>query len=617
MPTYIYVPTNIKLHAAWCNFAICAVTVLLPIMLVGLVFSILLLPVFGNIYWSDCESVSDHWGISEGDFYNLCIIDHDFSDVQYSWNLFNATVSDVNFKDSIFVNAPLKPNNFTWATWTNVKFDQCYFGSIDPWEPDLVFDQTSFNNVQFSNTVFDHSVRLLFKEFAMWNVTFTNCTFRGDVMFSLGQMDTVSIIESNIRHTDYSTITNFNESFTFQKMSISGLTILDSTFVAPLRFESVDAKKISVNETHINRFACRSENEDEDEALLSSFSDTVFQTVQFDDKVVCDSTTWDSMFMLNISFLHDADFSRSSYTNIYWDEVESKSLTEECRTFNFSMSTIVGRVFANTSISCVADFKATTFEYVYVKSFRADRAIFTGAVFQNQEYIDGSCCSLACPSLGCYCNVSMPSGNCPSAAREYNLTAPLEKGACFPGDSFVTLANGESIMMRDLEVGMTVMTKEGKGSPVFMFGHKDEHSWSPVIEILTSSGSKIRLSPGHYLYVNGDLKTAENVIVGDTVVSGSGTPLVVTSVTSSFAQGMFAPTTLNGAMIVDDIMVSCYTDAVHPSIAHWMLSPIRFLYRAKLLRGFSWLERRSWSPLVRALRVPTGPDLIRSCYTHS
>lgn len=565
-----------------------------------------------DIFWPGCETPSDHWGIPEGNLYNLCIIKHEFSDARHSWNLFNATLSDVVFKDSIFVNSPSGPNNFTETSWNNVNFDGCYFGSIDGWQNRIVFERTTLNNVKFSNSIFDHSVRIEFREYAAMNLTFENCTFRGDTLFTLGQMNQVSIIDSRARHTDFSTVTSSNNSFTFRKVSASGVSIVDSTFILPLRFEAAEVTKMSINDTSVNQFACRSEptGAKDEELLLSSFTDSVFQTVRFVDGVSCDSTTWKTMYMLNATFEDEADFSRSKFENVYWDEIESLVSYGERHTFNVSMSTIETRVIANVSLAGTADFRDTVFEYVYVRSFNAETALFEGATFNNQEYIDGSCCSLACQTLGCFCNVTLPSGNCPAAGRSVNLTAPEHSGACFPEDSTVVASDGNTVSMKDLKTGTNILSSGGTYSPVFMFGHRDTRTWMKVVEIRTSHSNTVRLSPGHYLYVNGGLKPAERVTEGDRLTTDNGKSVTVTKVEMSIGRGMYAPTTLSGSLVVDGILASCYTDVIHPNVAHWLLSPFRWIYRAGMLPHFSLLEERSWSWMARKFGIPRGPNTV-------
>lgn len=563
-----------------------------------------------DIFWPGCESPSDHWGIPEGNLYGLCIIDQEFVNARHSWNLFNATLSDVKFQDSIFVNSPTGPNNFTETSWNNVKFEDCYFGSIDGWQDSIVFERTALNNVEFSNSIFDHSVRLIFREFSMMNVSFVNCTFRGDTLFTLGQMNQVSILDSRVRHTDYSTITTGNDSFTFRKVSASELTIKDCNFISPLRFEAAEVNKMSINDTNTNRFACRSEptGKKDEELLLSSFTDSIIQTVHFSEAVSCDSTTWKNMYMLNGTFEDEADFSRSKFENIYWDEIESVKSLGDCHTFNFSMSTIKERVFANITVACTADFRNSEFEYVYVKSFQAEKPLFEGATFNNQEYIDGSCCSLACQTLGCFCNVTLPSGNCPAAGRSVNLTAPLDEGACFPEDSTVTTSDGSFVAMKDLKIGTRILSAAGTYSEVYLFGHRDTQSWMRVVELRTSDSKTVRMSAGHYIYVNGAVQTAGTVVAGDRLHTGTGETIIVTKVVESIKRGMYAPTTLSGSLVVDGVLVSSYTDAIPPIVAHWLLSPIRLAYRAGLLSRFPWLEHGSWSWVARKIGIPRGPQ---------
>lgn len=143
---------------------------------------------------------------------------------------------------------------------------------------------------------------------------------------------------------------------------------------------------------------------------------------------------------------------------------------------------------------------------------------------------------------------------------------------CFPGNGQVELLSGLVIPMSALKVGDVVRVSKTDFSPVFIFTHKDAAIVTEFVKISTGDTS-IRLSAGHYLYVNGKLQTARNVEAGDSVSTG-----VVISVSTELATGLYNPHTLNGDIYVDGIKTSTYTEALNPTAAHTILTFVRWLY---------------------------------------
>jgi Hint module len=141
------------------------------------------------------------------------------------------------------------------------------------------------------------------------------------------------------------------------------------------------------------------------------------------------------------------------------------------------------------------------------------------------------------------------------------------------------------IRIDELKVGDRVRTGPGEYSEVFMFTHKLMNSRSKFTRIAVASGISLALSPGHYLHVNGYLNTAGSTKVGDFVTLACGTQSKVLHTEEVSMTGLFNPQTLDGNIVVDGVFVSTYTQAVHPAVAHALLSPIRFLYK------------HGWSPL--------------------
>ena len=125
-----------------------------------------------------------------------------------------------------------------------------------------------------------------------------------------------------------------------------------------------------------------------------------------------------------------------------------------------------------------------------------------------------------------------------------------------------------------------------------MFSHQLADAEASFVEITTESnplttgsnrlttGSKsIRLTPGHYLYVNGIATQAADVKVGDHLETADGRPVLVTGITHVRDIGLYNPHTLHGDVIVNGFRTTTYTDAIHPNLAHALLAPLRALYQ--------------------------------------
>lgn len=155
-----------------------------------------------------------------------------------------------------------------------------------------------------------------------------------------------------------------------------------------------------------------------------------------------------------------------------------------------------------------------------------------------------------------------------------------DEGAdCFPGNSLVQLENGETKRMDKIEIGDRVLTGKNGYSDVFMFTHKIRQGLFDYVQINTEAGNTLRLSMGHYLYLNGRLAAASTAKYGDVVTLANGQSSLIDSVKSVKATGLFNPQTLDGDIVVDGIIASTYTTAVEPSLAHSLLCPLRLAYK--------------------------------------
>lgn len=159
---------------------------------------------------------------------------------------------------------------------------------------------------------------------------------------------------------------------------------------------------------------------------------------------------------------------------------------------------------------------------------------------------------------------------------EVASTAEPNQPACFPSNATVRLSDGTQLRMADLKEGHYVEVASGVTSKVFMFTHRQRKVTALFVRIYTRSGHRLTLTPGHYLYSNGRLTAASAVKIGDSLDSEKGVT-VVQKIEMVSSEGIYAPQTIHGDIIVDGIRVSCYSTAVHPMFAHALLAPIRYL----------------------------------------
>lgn len=188
-------------------------------------------------------------------------------------------------------------------------------------------------------------------------------------------------------------------------------------------------------------------------------------------------------------------------------------------------------------------------------------------------------------------------GETPDASLDASVEPAADDAVCFPASATVDVVGRGQVAMADLHVGDVVAVGGGRPpSPVYTFSHADAGAVSTFVSLTTSTTSAqatgarasgaamaapaptaLRLSPGHYLPVNGRLAAAKTVVVGDTLAAGpAGEPATVTSVELVTGKGLYNPHTVDGGVLVDGIRASCYTTAVEPRLAGALLAPARW-----------------------------------------
>lgn len=169
-----------------------------------------------------------------------------------------------------------------------------------------------------------------------------------------------------------------------------------------------------------------------------------------------------------------------------------------------------------------------------------------------------------------------------------------EHNSCFPGSATVILDNGKTKTMEQLKVGDNVLTQSAAGdliySKVIMFmDSKPSVVVDDYIEIETENPKRRMQLTRKHLIIKSENKIkfetifAEKVKPGDfvKVLSANGSFMLTTKVKKVSLQrnyGAFAPLTVEGTILVNGIMASCYALTEDQDTAHLSFLPWRVVY---------------------------------------
>jgi len=175
------------------------------------------------------------------------------------------------------------------------------------------------------------------------------------------------------------------------------------------------------------------------------------------------------------------------------------------------------------------------------------------------------------------------------SCRKDNIVSP-DRSRCFPANSYVRGINNEKILMKNLQVGTKVLTIGADGAPLYsdviMMMHKQENMFiNDYINIKTDSGQQITLSSHHLIYTLKDgYIFSKDVTINQSLYnynskSNSFNISRVIAIDFVTKKGAYAPLSMDGTIVVNDVYTSCY--ALFPShvISHHVFSIWRFVYK--------------------------------------
>jgi hypothetical protein len=160
-------------------------------------------------------------------------------------------------------------------------------------------------------------------------------------------------------------------------------------------------------------------------------------------------------------------------------------------------------------------------------------------------------------------------------------------GKCFSGDSTIYLEGNITKQMKNAAIGDKILSysmRENKFvySPIVAIPHDTNNIISKFVQIQTSSGNKLKLTPDHFIPImkstdiSFNLITAKDISLGDTIITVDGKE-TVTAVSDFDCEGIYTVVTLEEFIVVNNIVASPY--ALFHYLGHVYYSIHKFLYK--------------------------------------
>lgn len=194
---------------------------------------------------------------------------------------------------------------------------------------------------------------------------------------------------------------------------------------------------------------------------------------------------------------------------------------------------------------------------------------------------------------------------------------------CFPSDATVDVLNQGPVSLSTLTIGSQVRVvneqQQISYSPIIAFLHRDVNQHAMYRRIRTQS-AQIELSKRHLIqHRQNGFVWSEQLKVGDEILVAPNSDKNITQWESILTiqevekQGLMAPLTEQGTILVNNVHASCYALANSHDVAHWALAPYRLYHRL-----FGSVETKTSQPILSYANVllqffkniPIAKDLI-------
>ncbi|XP_066156189.1 sonic hedgehog protein isoform X1 [Euwallacea fornicatus] len=176
-------------------------------------------------------------------------------------------------------------------------------------------------------------------------------------------------------------------------------------------------------------------------------------------------------------------------------------------------------------------------------------------------------------------------------------------GGCFTEDSTIFTSTGIHRKLSDLRIGEKILAYDPSKqtlvfSEVILFLDYDPSEKRQFLNIELKSGKILTVTPNHLVTLR-DSRTvyAGSLKIGDKLlVSGDKDSLSEDSVeyiSAVVRNGVYAPLTKVGTVVVNQVVASCYATVDSQDLAHWAFMPLRLAWNVKMGMQRLWLLVRN------------------------
>jgi len=165
------------------------------------------------------------------------------------------------------------------------------------------------------------------------------------------------------------------------------------------------------------------------------------------------------------------------------------------------------------------------------------------------------------------------------------IKGEIKDGGCYPGSAIFVDKHGRRRQMDSLEVGdevQVIINNEIQAEPVIIFIHRQLEVMQEFLQIKTEKNNILKITEDHLLFVEKTGKAtaipARDVRVGDILYVRADHSVekdAVLDISKVYEKGVYAPVTLSGTILVNDVHTSCYFDVLSHEWSHRAMGVVR------------------------------------------
>ncbi|CAK9808572.1 Tiggy-winkle hedgehog protein, partial [Anthophora quadrimaculata] len=181
-------------------------------------------------------------------------------------------------------------------------------------------------------------------------------------------------------------------------------------------------------------------------------------------------------------------------------------------------------------------------------------------------------------------------------------SSAAKSGGCFPGRSLVRTEDGSTKRLDQVQLGERIAALDSHGdivySEVIAFLDRSLTERRQFVQLTTESGRVLTLTPAHLVPVEGRssvfagrVQPGDKILVRDPADENKVEHRLrwdkVIDNRLVLEEGIYAPLTTEGTVLIDDVVASCYAFVDSQELAHFAFLPYRMWSNVK-----SFFERR-------------------------